>query len=120
AEIDFDTLARTYLHKVTDYETFSEQVINLLDDVDAAAVERIRYKATPQFVDDLDAWIATLADEAFAPCDIVQKNTRLSTQWVCDAFAESPFMPIFARLNRVADRAVHTLKNAVRDRGGKW
>lgn len=49
AEIDFDKIAAKYLAKLTDYETFSEQVVTLLDQVDDAVAERIRYKATPEF-----------------------------------------------------------------------
>jgi DNA helicase-2/ATP-dependent DNA helicase PcrA len=119
AEIDFGRIAEKFLAKVSDYETFTEQVIKLLDHVDDAAAQRMRYKATPEFVTDLDAWIAARADE-FTPEEIAQKYQRLSAQWVADTFDAWPILPIFARLDRVANTAVHVLKNAVVDRGGKW
>jgi DNA helicase-2/ATP-dependent DNA helicase PcrA len=120
AEIDFDKIASSFLAKVTDYETFSEQVVKLLDHVDEAAAERIRYKATPEFVTCLDAWITSRADEEFTPRQIEQKNKRLSAEWVADIFNESRAMPIFTRLEHVANTAARLLKNEVLDRGGKW
>lgn len=120
AEIDFNAIASRFLAKVTDYETFSEQVVNLLDRVDEAAAERMRYKATPEFVTLLDAWITSRADEEFTPAEIVQKNNRLSAGWVAATFGQSPTLPIFTRLDLLADTAVHLLKQQASDRGGKW
>ncbi|WP_219632404.1 HelD family protein [Haloechinothrix aidingensis] len=120
AEIDFDRIAGKYLAKVTGYETFSEHVVKLLDQADEAAAERMRYKATPEFVAELDAWVTSRADEEFVPGEIERKHKRLSAQWVADMFNESPTLPVFTRLDRVANSAVHLLKNEVQDRGGKW
>ncbi|WP_228542281.1 UvrD-helicase domain-containing protein [Nocardia sp. XZ_19_369] len=119
AEIDFDKIAGKFLAKVTEYETFAEQVIKLLDNVDDAATERMRYKSAPEFVTELDAWIASCARE-WVPAEIEQKHKRLSADWVADAFAESPNLPIFTRIDRVVGLAVNRLKHGVVDRGGKW
>ncbi len=120
AEIDFGRIAETLLGKITDYETFSEQVVGLLDRIDDAAAARMRHKATPEFVTDLEQWITSRAREEFTPAEIEQRNQRLSAEWVADLFDESPTVPVFTRLDHVADSAVHILKNKVRDRGGKW
>nr|WP_157405297.1 UvrD-helicase domain-containing protein [Actinopolyspora halophila] len=121
AEIDFGRIAGKFLAKVTDYETFSEQVLKLLEHGDEAAAERMRYKARPEFVTALEEWIAARAEEDFAPAGIERKNKRLSVEWVTDAFEEARGLPIFTRLDRVASRAVNQLKQEVLDRGGsKW
>ncbi|GAA5101709.1 HelD family protein [Haloechinothrix salitolerans] len=120
AEIDFNKIASKYLAKVTDYETFSEQVVKLLDQVDEASAERMRYKATSEFVTELDEWVTSRADEEFAPGEIEQKSKRLSVDWVVDMFNDSRDLPVFTRLDHVANTAVHLLKNEVRDKGGKW
>ncbi|RAS64793.1 DNA helicase-2/ATP-dependent DNA helicase PcrA [Lentzea atacamensis] len=119
-EIDFDRIAGRFLAKVTGYETFSEQVVKLLDHADEAAAQRMRYKATPEFVSCLDAWVTSRADEEFLAADIESKGTRLTAEWVADMFHESPGLPVFTRLDRVANSAVHLLKHKVVDRGGKW
>jgi DNA helicase-2/ATP-dependent DNA helicase PcrA len=120
AEIDFDKIAGKVLAKVTGYETFSEQVVALLDQIDEAAAERMRYKATPEFVTRLDEWITMRANEGFTPAEIEQKRQRLSAEWVEDTFRELRDLPVFTRLDGVAGRAVHLLKQQVVDRGGKW
>jgi DNA helicase-2/ATP-dependent DNA helicase PcrA len=120
AEIDFDKIAGRFLADVTDYETFSEQVVTLLDRVDEGAAERMRYKATPEFVTRLDEWIASRAREEFTAAGIEQKTRRLSAEWVADIFDESATLPVFTRLDRVANAAVHLLKHEALDRGGKW
>ncbi len=119
AEIDFGRIADRFLAKVTDYETFSDQVIKLLERIDDASAERMRYKATAEFVTRLDDWIDSRS-AGFVADEIAQKHKRLSAQWVADTFDEWAAMPIFARLDRVANTAVHLLKNEVMDRGGKW
>lgn len=119
AETDFSKIADKFLSKVTDYETFNEQVATLLHRVDDAASQRIRYKATPQFVTQLDDWVTSCTDE-FVAREVTQKYKHLSAQWVADTFDEWPTLPIFARLDRVANTAAEILKNEVVDRGGKW
>ncbi|MGD9620582.1 MAG: UvrD-helicase domain-containing protein [Mycolicibacterium sp.] len=119
AEIDFSMIADRFLAKVTDYETFSDQVAALLEHIDQAAAKRMRYKATPEFVTLLDDWISSCPQE-FVAAEIEQKHKRLSAQWVADTFDDWPTLPIFARLDRVANTAAQLLKNEVMDRGGKW
>lgn len=119
AEIGFDRIADEFLERVTDHQSFSEQVTGLLDGLDDAAAARIRHKATPEFVTDLDAWIDAAAAE-FIPAEIAQRHRRLSEEWVADMFHESPAFPIFTRVEHVANCAVGALKNEIRDRGGTW
>lgn len=120
AEIDFGRVAGKFLAKVTDYQTFSEQVASLLDGIDEAAAERMRYKATPGFVTCLDDWVTARAQEEFAPGEIRQKNKRLSAERVAGIFGEARALPVFTRLDRVAGSAVHLLKQDVLDAGGTW
>ncbi|GAB3502156.1 DNA helicase-2/ATP-dependent DNA helicase PcrA [Amycolatopsis cihanbeyliensis] len=120
AEIDVDTIAGRFLARVTGYEAFSDQVVGLLEGVEDAAAERMRYKATPEFVARLEEWITSRAYEDFTPGEIERKHKRLSADWVADLFHESPTLPVFTRLDRVANAAVHKLKHEVLDKGGTW
>lgn len=119
AEVDFSRIADKFLCKVTAFETFSEQVSTLLDRVDDSAAHRMRYKATAEFVSALDDWIRLCA-AVFDAAEIQQKHKRLSAQWVAETYGEWSMLPIFARLDRVANMAAQILKNEVMDRGGKW
>lgn len=119
AETDFSKIAHSFLHNVTEYETFDEQVSSLLEGAEPDSVERMRFKSTPEFVGRLDSWIAGLAAE-FVSSHIEQKFRHLSAEWVDDIFDQSKSLPMFARLDRVANTAVQVLKNQVLDSGGKW
>lgn len=119
AETDFDTIASRFLTKVVDHETFSQQVMKLLDAVDDAAARRIRYKATPEFVTNLQEWIAAESVARFTPAPIEHRGEELTAAWVAERFAGLAEVPVFTRLERVADFAVHQLKTAI-SRRAKW
>ncbi|MFN3866294.1 MAG: HelD family protein [Demequina sp.] len=109
-EIDFDTIARTFLAKVTDHETFSDQVAALLEGVDAEAAERMRYKASPEFVAELDAWLSSRIEEEFQPAEIRHRAMTLPKNWVAGRFETMQTVPLFTRLERLAEAAVHQFK----------
>ncbi|MFW2514009.1 HelD family protein [Demequina sp. SO4-13] len=122
-EIDFGALARTFLTKVTDYETFSDQVIALLEGADEGAIARMRYKASTEFVAELDHWLASRIDEEFAPAEIRHRAMSLSKQWVAGRFATMQTVPLFTRLERLAEAAVHQFKSKLSEgstTGPKW
>lgn len=111
--IDVDTIAGRFRTKVTGFETFSQQVTKLLDSVDEAAAQRIRYKATPQFVTDLQEWITAESAEQFTPAPIERHGAELTAAWVAERLAALDSAPVFTRLERVADFAVHRLKTVI-------
>ncbi|TFC30271.1 hypothetical protein E3O53_10125 [Cryobacterium sp. TMT2-18-3] len=119
AEIDLDRIAARFLTKVVQHQTFSEQVTGLLDNVDHAAADRMRAKATPEFVEALNEWIAARAKD-FAPEGILQHSERVTADWVTETYASGHTSPVFTRLDRVSDSAIHLMKQRVLDREGKW
>ncbi len=120
AEIDVDTIAGRFLAKLLDYERFSDQVTGLLENPSVGVTERIRFKATPEFVGLLDEWISSRASDEFLPGEIRQRGCVLGSDWVAESFRGFPESPIFTRLASLANTAIHSLKYMVVDRGGKW
>ena len=120
AELGFDAIAERFLAKVTGYQTFSEQVASILDRVDEAAAQRMRFKATPEFVTLLTEWIAERAEADFTPGVIERAGTRLSADWVAQSYGLYEGLPVFTRLDQVAERAVQAMKEVVTRRSGKW
>jgi DNA helicase-2/ATP-dependent DNA helicase PcrA len=119
AEIDAGTIAAAFLAGVSDHQTFSEQVVGLLDGVDDATAARMRYKATPEFVTLLEEWISSRAQE-FSPAEVMQRHRRLPADWIADVWATSASMPLLTRVDHVADTAAHRLRHDVLDRGSPW
>lgn len=119
AESSFERIAERFLKGVTGHQRFSEQVAALLDHVDDAATDRIRFKASPQFVSLLDTWIEEISTE-FTPATIEQQGERMPEEWVAASFAALRALPLFDRLARLADSAIHLMKAEVTRRGRKW
>lgn len=119
AEIDFDAIAHRFLDKVTDYQSFSEQVTALLEAPDDAVAPRIRYKAGQAFLTELEEWITTRTQSGFTPAPIQRARQELSADWVAERFAAMADVPIFTRLEQLAEQAVNRLKPEV-NRRGKW
>lgn len=66
-EMSFEEMAQELLGKKFKFQTFAQQVADLLAKDDAAAVERIHYKATIDFVKELDAFLQRVEAEFFQP-----------------------------------------------------
>lgn len=118
-EVDAETIARRFLDGVVDFETFGEQIAALLEDVDEAVAERIRFKSTPEFLAALDGWIDRHADQAFTPTTVSRQGEELSAEWAAERFAALEVWPILTRMERLAEQAVQRLKSAM-PRRRKW
>jgi DNA helicase-2/ATP-dependent DNA helicase PcrA len=116
AEIDAETIAHRFLATTTAFETFREQVATLLDSVDDARAERIRYKATPEFVTDLDAWVSVRAPEAFAAAAIEHKNHKLAAVWVADTFGQTAALPLLGADRNTPETGNRTVDSLVSGR----
>jgi DNA helicase-2/ATP-dependent DNA helicase PcrA len=116
-ELDADAIAKRYLQKLTRHETFAEQVTALLEGVDDEAAERMRWKATPEFVTELETWVGERSEDALVPAPIEIRRERLDAEWVDETYAALPTLPLFTRVERVAEAAIHRLKLALADRG---
>jgi DNA helicase-2/ATP-dependent DNA helicase PcrA len=120
-QIDIDGIAERYLEGVTKFQTFSEQVVDLLEKPNQeSAAARIRAKASVDFVEALDRWIDTRADEEFAPSPLSQRGEHLTAHWVATTFAALRHLPVFTRLDRLTDAAVALMKQEAARRHVKW
>ncbi|MEX1078114.1 MAG: UvrD-helicase domain-containing protein [Homoserinimonas sp.] len=118
-EISLDELAGRYLRRVVRYQTFYEQIDTLLDGADPHDIERMEFKATPQFVTALTQWIESSGEE-FTASSIVQQGEQLAAEWAEENFHALKWLPIFSRLEQLAAVAVQQLKRKITDRHGRW
>lgn len=119
AELRFDDIADRFLRRIATYQTFSQQVDAILDGVDDQVRERIRYKATGDFVDELEAWIRESAS-LFRSADVARRGGRIPAEKVAEIFGALGFLPIFERLDRTAEQVIAPLKHQITDRHGRW
>ncbi|NNU82102.1 AAA family ATPase [Halovulum dunhuangense] len=76
-EIGMETLAAQILGPKIRFQSFFEQTARLLDSDDQAMKERIRAKAAPEFLRQIEAYARHLEKTSFAPEDIVVRKRPL-------------------------------------------
>ncbi|MCA1777614.1 MAG: AAA family ATPase, partial [Loktanella sp.] len=76
-EIGMETLAAQLLGDKLRFQTFFEQTALLLDTDDAAMKDRIRAKAAPEFLRQIEAYAQHLEKTSFQPEDIVIRKRPL-------------------------------------------
>lgn len=120
AEIDFGTLAEKYLPPKLGFQTFNEQVSQVLDHPDDPAAERMRHKARPEFVDDLDTWIHHEIATSLVPHAIHHRGEEICVDEIADILERSRFLPVFAGLERAAKIAASTLGQRFKKERRGW
>ena len=101
-EMSFEEMAQELLGKKTKFQTFAQQVADLLAKEDEASVERIQYKATIDFVKELDAFLERAENEFFRPEDIDLGLLKVSAEQLEWMFAGMRRLPIKQRLQKMA------------------
>ncbi len=101
-EMSFDELAASELSGICRFQTFYQQVTELLEHADDALVERIKYKATTEFVRELDAFIEHADETFFAAKDLNIENVFISKDALMSSYQANRSMPVKSRLEKVA------------------
>ena len=101
-EMSFEEMAQELLGKKTKFQTFAQQVSDLLAKDDEAAVERIHYKATIDFVNELDSFLQRVENEFFQPEDINLGQLKVSKEQLEWLWLGLSRLPIKQRLQKMA------------------
>lgn len=68
------------------FQTFAEQVAKLLAGKDRKYAERVRFKATPEFVTKLDAYMQHIRNTNVTPTDVDAGLYSLTAEWLTERF----------------------------------
>jgi len=101
-EIGFDEIAEKQIGNQCKFQTFYQQVSELIDVVDDEVVKRIKYKATIDFVKELDAFIEYASIAYFNPSDIIIDKVDVSKEYLMKRYCAYNKMPIKKRLEQLA------------------
>ena len=107
AEIEFDELAREYMDKKYKYQTFAQQVEALIENEDPAMRDRIRFKATNRFVEQLQAFLEDAQDRYFVPEDLSVDGVTASKESIQQEYLHFHDRPVKVRLRKIADRILY-------------
>ena len=101
-EMGMEEVATNELAGRLDFQSFSQQVADLMRSEDSRAIERIRYKAALDFVRDLDSYLEKADTEYFSPTDICIESINVSKEYLMQRYTVLKRMPVKKRLEKMA------------------
>lgn len=114
-EIHVEEIAAKELAGLSQFQTFNEQVAELVEAGDEEQIARIRFKADMDFVHQLDAYLAHVDAEYFRPADMDVDGLFISGEQLHNAYRASLALPIQQRLDKTASSVI----GSARDKEGQ-
>lgn len=105
-EIGMETLARQILGDKIRFQTFFEQTSLLLDKDDAAMKDRIRAKASPEFLRKLQAYAVHVEEASFQPSDLTLRRRPVPGFLFAREWARYKDLPTNERLSETANAVI--------------
>ncbi|WP_410769727.1 HelD family protein [Fontibacillus sp. BL9] len=115
-ETGFQDLAAGELTGVCPFQTFNQQVAKLTEHNDDGTRERIRYKATADFVKEMEAFIAYADQAFFSPEDIAVDPFFISKEEIKSGYESLGRMPLKPRLDKLAAQLAAHCRNSDGDK----
>lgn len=113
-ECGMEELLSELLDGKVKFQTFFEQVNDLLENKNAATIERTKFKATFEFVQLLDKYLVHLENTCFQPEDIVVGIIPVAKEWILEKFHSHDRLPIRQRLELIANDIKNEFKISFR------
>jgi DNA helicase-2/ATP-dependent DNA helicase PcrA len=114
-ELSFEDIAARELKGVCGFQTFNEQVSELMNGAEESLTARIQYKASADFVQKMRAFIRQLGEEYFNPVDIIFDQFKIPKEEIANAYAAAEGLPTRQRL----DKTGAVLAGRARDENGE-
>ncbi len=110
-DIGFEEIAAKEIAGKIKFQTFEEQVSELIDDPDQKLTRRIRYKASTDFVNALKSFLAHADAEYFHPTDLHVDSVVVSKEELQKGYEAMRRLPIRQRLEKIAASVIVKSKN---------
>ncbi len=101
-EMGMEEIAANELAGRLDFQSFSQQVADLMRSEDSRTIERIRYKAAMDYVRELDSYLKKADTEYFSPTDICIEGINVSKEYLMQRYKALKRMPVEKRLEKMA------------------
>ena len=109
AETSMEEIANEILEYQVNFQSFFEQVTELLEKNNAKLIERIQYKSSPEIIKKLDEYVNYLENEGFDVEDIVVKGKPVPAWFIKESFDKYRRMPLLKRFNEVVKEIVDNI-----------
>lgn len=109
AETSMEEIANELLEYQVKFQTFFEQVSELLEKNDAKFIERIQFKSSNEILTKLDKYVNYLENEGFNVTDIMVKGKPVPAWFIRESFEKYKRMPLLIRFNEVVAEIVDNI-----------
>ena len=106
AECSMEDIADELLEYQVKFQSFFEQVSELLNKNDPKLIERIQFKSSTEFLKKIDAYLVYLQNEGFRVEDIFIKGKPVPAWFIQESFEKHRRKPILKRFNAVVQEIV--------------
>ncbi|MDZ7774892.1 MAG: AAA family ATPase [Bacteroidales bacterium] len=116
-ELGEEKIAETSMEEIADglfenqikFQTFHEQVAELLEKNDPKFIERIQFKSSAELLKKMDEYLTYLENEGFQVTDIFVKNKPVPAWFIRESFQRYSRMPVLKRFNEVVQEIVDNM-----------
>jgi DNA helicase II / ATP-dependent DNA helicase PcrA len=109
AETSMEEIANEILEYQVKFQSFFEQVAELLAKNDTKFIERIQFKSSSEILKKLDEYVNYLENEGFNVTDITVKGKPVPAWFIRDTFKRYIRLPLLKRFNEVVREIVESV-----------
>ncbi len=109
AETSVEEIADELLDYQIKFQTFFEQVTELLEKNDPKLIERIQFKSSSEFLKKMDEYHIWLQNDGFKITDIYVKGKLVPSWFIKETFEKYNRMPLLKRFNEVVREIVENV-----------
>jgi DNA helicase-2/ATP-dependent DNA helicase PcrA len=109
AEISMEEIADDLFEHQIKFQSFFEQVAELLDKNDPKLIERIQFKSSPELLKKINEYLVYLENDGFDVQDIMVKNKPIPAWFIKEAFQKYKRLPLLKRFNEVVREIVDNI-----------
>ena len=106
-ETSMEEIAMDLFEYQVKFQTFFEQVSELLDSTDEKLIERIRFKSSAALLKKMNEYIIHLENSGFSPKDITIKGKPVPAWFIREVFQKYSRIPLLNRFNEVVSDIVN-------------
>lgn len=106
AETSMEEIAHRLFEHQIKFQSFFDQVSQLLEKNNTALVERIQFKSSPDFIKKMDDYLVHLENDGLEVTDIFVKGKPVPAWFIRESFQKFRRMPLLKRFNAVVQEIV--------------
>ena len=113
-EMEMEELAKRVLSAKYKFQTFFEQVNQLLVDHDESFIERIEFKSTSEFLSQFRSYTSWLKRERFDEHDIPVRHKKIHARYLRQRYNANNNLPLMKRHRAIATDVINKIKRDFR------